>query len=328
MRFTTLTLHPAIDRVYEVESLTPGDLIEYRLRMEVAAGKGVNTARVLKQLGHSRVRSMCWLGQGDTKLFRDALSREGVGTAICGRPDPTRVCLTILEKKSGRETHLKDVMAPPNRTEERELLDYLVGLSWRDDCVAVCGSAPAGTRSSTLDNVLSLLAAQSRVVIADSSGPLLEQAGRAGLDGIKGNGEEIGEWLKLGKSFNPQDEGHRTKLLGALRTQSGTKRRGTASKRPLAALITLGAMGAAYASHEGVWVAKPPKLKGFVSATGCGDAATAGWMWALADSCDPEEIVGRAVASGSAKLFSEDPGKLDARHARRILKDVKVARLA
>jgi 1-phosphofructokinase family hexose kinase len=328
MRFTTLTLHPAIDRVYEVESLTPGALIEYRLRMEVAAGKGVNTARVLRQLGNRRVRAVCWSGKDDTRLFREALAREGVGAAIHARPDPTRVCLTILEKRTGRETHLKDVMAPPARSEEQALLAYLKSLSLKNDCVAVCGSAPAGTRSRTLGKVLAMLVSRARIVIADSSGPLLEQAGRARLDGIKGNGEEVGDWLQLGEPFDPRRDGHRSVLLDALRSPGRPRRRSASDKKPRSAVITLGAQGAAYACAEGMWVARPPDLKGFVSATGCGDAATGGWMWAIADSSGPEETVRRVVAAGSAKLFSEDPGKLDAARAWGILKAVKVARLA
>ena len=46
------------------------------------------------------------------------------------------------------------------------------------------------------------------------------------------------------------------------------------------------------------------------AATGCGDAATAGWIWALQDRCSPDETLRRAIACGTAKLASADPGSL------------------
>ncbi len=49
-RVVTLTLHAAIDRVVEIDSIQPGGTFEGRTRFTVPAGKGVNTARVLSAL--------------------------------------------------------------------------------------------------------------------------------------------------------------------------------------------------------------------------------------------------------------------------------------
>ncbi len=67
------------------------------------------------------------------------------------------------------------------------------------------------------------------------------------------------------------------------------------------------------ATRDGLWFAHPPRVakSKIVSPTGCGDAATAGWLWAFADRATPEEALRRAVACGTAKLFSADPGHME-----------------
>jgi len=60
------------------------------------------------------------------------------------------------------------------------------------------------------------------------------------------------------------------------------------------------------------------------SATGCGDAATAGWLWGILQGCPLEEALCCAVACGTAKLASADPGSLDPRYVARLIEKMKV----
>jgi fructose-1-phosphate kinase PfkB-like protein len=92
-----------------------------------------------------------------------------------------------------------------------------------------------------------------------------------------------------------------------------------AKQAPRAILITLGSRGAALATRDGLWLAGPPRVAAskIVSPTGCGDAATAGWLWAMADGVGPEEALSRAVACGTAKLLNADPGVVDPHSVRR-----------
>ena len=76
-----------------------------------------------------------------------------------------------------------------------------------------------------------------------------------------------------------------------------------------------------------MWLASPPPVKDPVSTTGCGDAATAGWMYAMANECGPEDTVRRAVSAGTAKLQNEDPGCLDGGEVDRLNKVVRVMKL-
>jgi len=319
MRFATLTLHPALDRLVETARLTPGSVLDVRLRSIVPAGKGTNTARVLRILTRRPVRTAAWIGAGEAPFFRAGLRRAGLAVALCPRPCLTRQCLTLFEKETGRETHLKECMPPPSPVEERALVRFLRRLDLRGAGLAVCGSAPPGTRRGTLDRILSILRAQARILIMDSSGPLLDAAGRARVDGLKGNAAEIGAWLRLGSAWRPESASDRRALRAALARPGA----------PAAVLITRGARGAALATPDGLWLARPPRIPArFVaSAIGCGDAATAGWLTALAEGLVPPAALARATACGTAKLLSSDPGTLDPRHVRRFVGLIRPVRL-
>jgi 6-phosphofructokinase 2 len=324
VRFITLSLHPAVDRVLEVERLEPGGLLDAKLRQFVPAGKGVNTARALKRLlgRGGRVCAFAWLGRDEAVFFGTELAKEGLGFAGCLRDAATRVCITVLERACGRETHWRESMAAPGPGEERALLRSLARLPARGRCVALCGSAPPGTRRGILAGLLRGLRHRAAILVADTSGPLLMEAGVAGLDGVKGNAGEVANWLGLERPLEITNATH----LHALRAALSDHR---ASGAPRAVLVTLGSQGAVLATREGTWFAHPPALPSgqALSATGCGDAATAGWLWAFKDQCPPSETVRRAVACGTAKLFSFDPGAVDPKIARRFLAQTRVEQL-
>lgn len=300
--FTTLTLHPALDRLLDTGRIELGGLFDMRVRAVITAGKGINTARVLRRLIKGRIAAAAWVGAADAALFQEALRREHIAAELCLRPCATRWGVTILEA-GGRETHFKEAMPAPSPKESAALLRFLSGL--RGGTLALCGSAPSGTPKPLLRKILRTLRGRFQRLVVDSSGPLLDEAGRVGCDGLKGNGTEIGEWLGLRGAWDPAVRAHQRLLLKRLA--------GPAGRVPRAILITLGARGAALATREGLWLAGCPKVPAsrMVSPTGCGDAATAGWLWAMADGVGPDEALRRAIACGTAKLLNADPGMVD-----------------
>lgn len=325
MRVLTLALHPTIDRVVRIKELRAGATFDAALLMTVPAGKGTNTARALSCVWPKprRIVSAGWIGQGEKDWYAARLKElNGIRVALCARECFTRSAYTLLEA-SGRETHIKESMPPPTRAEEAAFLAF-----WRKtvrlaDTIALCGSAPVGTSRQMLREVLAVATDRVLAVIADSSGAMLDIAGAAGLAGLKGNALEIGAWLGLGKPLDVESKGERCAL------QKAFARRG--ASRTI--LITLGAQGALLAMPDLLLSARPPASKArhgqdahvaVRSATGCGDAATAGWLWAILERCPPEEALCRAVACGTAKLASPDPGRLNTRYVKRLMAKIEI----
>ena len=317
MRAITLTLHPSVDRILELKTLKPGGLADARLLLTVPAGKGINTARSLSAVCKSprQVLALAWAGADKAAWFESWLAKHnGIGAVCCLRKCETRFSHTLLEE-SGRETHIKESMQAPSHGEQSALVEFCNQTFTRDAVLAFCGSAPQGTSASTLTRLFALARKKTAIVIADANGLVLQIAGDSALNGIKGNALEIGAWLGLPGSFELARNVHRRRL----------SERFSKTGAPKSVLITFGAAGAMLATGEHIFFASPPALSRTArSATGCGDAATAGWMWALSEGAPPEECLRRAVACGTAKLASADPGKLDAQLVRQLLRVTKV----
>ncbi|HLX61119.1 MAG TPA: PfkB family carbohydrate kinase [Planctomycetota bacterium] len=312
-RVVTLTLHPAIDRVVSIHEMRPGATFDARELLAIPAGKGVNTARVLRELCGASQRSLtaAWTGKNEERFFREGLrDLSGVHSAICPRACATRFAHTFLED-SGRETHIKEAMPAPSEIEERALLDFWRKTVRKGDVVAVCGSAPKKTRGSTLKKIFEIAHERgARAILADTNGAALIAAGNAGIELMKGNASEIGAWLGLREVFDASRADHRRALNRALNKSGAPKK----------LLITLGADGALFATAEKLlhgFIRKQIPARDIVSATGCGDAATAGVLWSMLESdTSDEELLARAIACGTAKLFSADPGKISLKRAR------------
>jgi 1-phosphofructokinase len=323
MRIVTLTLHPAIDRVLNIRELKAGDTFDAQLALSVPAGKGVNTARSLSCLRFGKrtgIVAAAWLGEGESGWFSERLENSsGIRAAICTRPCFTRYAYTILEK-SGRETHIKEFMPAVTPAEEKQLLSFWRRTLRRGDLVAFCGSAPKNFSETAAGSVFQTARKEASIVIADTNGMLLDAAGRMNLDGIKGNALEIGQWLGLEDSLHIEMKSHRAALRAAFRREGS----------PQLILVTLGATGAALATEKELFFAGAPRLPKNLgkSATGCGDAATAGWLWALNEGRSPGEQLARAVACGSAKFASADPGALDQKFVRKLLREIRVETVA
>lgn len=321
VRFLTLTLHPAVDRVFAAARLKPGAIHEAALLREVPAGKGVNTARSLRGMlakRPSRIDAAVWCGAGERAFFVRALKAEKIAARVLARPAKTRLCVTVLEE-GGRETHFKGAMPRPSRAECTALLRGLAkALRGFRGVAALCGSAPPGTPAGVLREVLRRLRAGKGLLLVDANGPLLSAAGRASVDGLKGNAREIAAWLGLRGSFSPRNVKHRKRLLARL-----------GGRGPKSVLVTLGRAGAFLASRDGCWLARAPKVsrKLVRSSVGCGDAATAGWMLACARRCAPAQALRCAVAAGSAKVYSADPGGTEWRRFGECLGAIRAVRV-
>jgi fructose-1-phosphate kinase PfkB-like protein len=297
-----------------------GETFNASLLLKVPAGKGVNTARSLRCLcPKMKLEAAVWLGQNEaTEFAYDLKNISRIKLQTCLRLCPTRLAQTLLEN-SGRETHIKETMPAPSAQEERKLLTFWKKISAQKELIAICGSAPEKTTAAILKNIFKI-AAKAPYAIADTNGPALTMAAQSGLYGLKGNAQEIGTLLGLNRTLKKEDIFEWEKLWNTCGFKS--------ELAPKKIMITFGTIGAALISGNGtlIYFAHAPRLSAgeFRSATGCGDASTAGWMWGILEQRDDAECLRRAVACGSAKAASIDPGALDVTLMRRLLKKIRV----
>ncbi len=192
-RILTLTLNPALDLTVRLPRLEPGEVNRSETMLTHAAGKGVNVAQVLADLGH-QVTVGGFLGEDNPQAFEALIARRGFADAFIRVPGETRSNIKIAER-DGRVT---DINAPgPLVSEQAQqaLLDQLAWIAPGHDAVVVAGSLPRGVSPQWLQNLLEHLKSLGLKVALDTSGEALRAGLNAGPWLIKPNTEELAEAL-------------------------------------------------------------------------------------------------------------------------------------
>lgn len=273
MSFVTLTPNLALDRTLELAGpLTPETLQRAGGVREVAGGKGVNVARVLKMLG-AEVTVAGFLGGFNGQKFRHLLRQEGL-TGIFGEVEgETRECHILLDTKTHPTTHPTEVyeggpIVSPD--DWRALVARLpVGQ------LVVSGSLPSGLSAKVFRTLL-LELPQKPVV--DTSGGALRTALEAGAALVKPNRQELEGLVPV------QGDGvAEAKLLY--------------ETYGVPILLSLGVRGAAHIADETLVVPAPSvEVRNPVAS---GDCLLAAFLWARSEEWSLERSLQLGVAAGA-----------------------------
>ncbi len=200
-RILTLTLNPALDLTVRLARLEPGEVNRSETMLTHAAGKGVNVAQVLADLGH-QVTVGGFLGADNPQAFDALIARRGFADAFIRVPGETRSNIKIAEQ-DGRVT---DINAPgPLVSEQAQqaLLNQLTLIAPGHDAVVVAGSLPCGVSPQWFQGLLVLLKDLGLKVALDTSGAALRAGLQAGPWLIKPNTEELAEALDSPDRLRP-----------------------------------------------------------------------------------------------------------------------------
>jgi 1-phosphofructokinase len=270
-RILSLTLNPALDLTVRLPRLEPGEVNRSDTVLTHAAGKGVNVAQVLADLGH-QVTVGGFLGEDNPQAFEALIARRGFADAFIRVPGETRSNIKIAEQ-DGRVT---DINAPgPLVSEQAQqaLLDQLTRIAPVHDAVVVAGSLPRGVTPQWLHGVLVQLKHLGLKVALDTSGEALRAGLQAGPWLVKPNTEELADALD-----NAAD------AISQLH-QQGVEH----------VVVSDGAAGVSWYSSGATLHATPPKVA-VASTVGAGDSLLAGMLHGLLSGEAPEHTLRRATA--------------------------------
>lgn len=190
-RILTLTLNPALDLTLRLPSLQPGAINRCDELRSHAAGKGLNVAQVLADLGHSLSVSG-FLGRANAAPFERLMQARGFHDLFVRVPGETRSNIKLAEA----DGHITDLNGPGPQVEaehlqrlEEELQPLLVG----HDAVVVAGSLPRGVTTQWFASLLRRIKASGIPLVVDSSGAALQAALDVVPWLIKPNEEELRE---------------------------------------------------------------------------------------------------------------------------------------
>ncbi len=277
-KILTLTLNPALDITVSLERLRPGQVNRAQAQLSHAAGKGLNVAQVLADLGHD-VTVGGFLGRDNLQAFQALIAHRGFADCFVHVDGETRSNLKLVEA----DGQVTDINGPGPVVDEAacaELLRRLEQVAPGHAAVVVAGSLPRGISPAWLRQLLERLQALGLKVVLDSSGEAL----RAGLQSapwlVKPNTEELGEVLGLSVQSAAEQRAAAERLLA-----SGVEH----------VVVSAGEQGVRWFSAAHALQARPPKVS-VASTVGAGDSLVAGMLHGLLAEEDAQQTLRRATA--------------------------------
>lgn len=308
-KILTLTLNPALDLTVQMGPLQVGQVNRSNAMLSHAAGKGLNVAQVLADLGHE-VTVAGFLGIDNQQPFETLFAQRKFVDEFVRVPGETRSNIKLAES-SGRITDLNGPGPQVSEDAQQALMARLDIIAPGFDAVVVAGSLPRGISPEWLQALLLRLKAMGLKVALDTSGMAL----RAALDAspwlIKPNTEELAEALDAPIiSIEAQAE-----VAKRLRAQ-GIEH----------VVISQGSEGVHWFSSSVALQALPPKVV-VASTVGAGDSLLAGMVHGLLCGHPASQILRTATAIAAMAVTQIGFGINDAAQLKLLEKGVNVRAL-
>ena len=305
-RILTLTLNPALDLTVQMSRMEPGQVNRSDAMHTHAAGKGVNVAQVLADLGHQLTVSG-FLGEDNLQAFETLFAKRGFVDAFIRVPGETRSNLKLAEA-DGRITDINGPGPLVSAAAQQALLDRLDQIAPGHDAVVVAGSLPKGISPAWLQALVERLKNLGLNVALDTSGEALREALKASPWLIKPNTEELADVL----GCEVVSVAAQAEVASRLHAQ-GIEH----------VVISHGADGVNWFSVGSAMHATPPKVS-VVSTVGAGDSLLAGMLHGLLSADTPEQTLRTATAIAAMAVTQIGFGIGDAAQLARLEQGVRV----
>jgi 1-phosphofructokinase family hexose kinase len=304
--------NPAIDKLFEVETVRAGEIHRPDAFIALPGGKGIHVAQVATALGAEAIATGI-LGGHHGRWLSETLSEEGVpGVFAWAQAGETRSCLTVADRDTGGLTEFYEdgiTASPRDWAELARIVDEPTarGASW----LAMAGSVPAAPGVEGYAQLVRAARGAGVRSAVDSRGPDLVRAIQAGPHLVKINAAEACELLELSRLDGPA---HAHEAARAIRARAGGDGH--------AVVITLGEQGMVLIDPEGAAWQGTVAVHGNYP-VGSGDAFLAGLLVAL-DGDTPGRPDAWPEAArlglGAAAANAEVPGaaRLDPARAREL----------
>jgi len=277
-RVLTVTLNPALDLTVRLPSLHLGEVNRSDSLQVHAAGKGLNVAQVLADLGH-QLTVTGFLGEGNPQAFEQLFAARGFADEFVRVAGDTRSNLKLAEA-DGRVTDINGPGLAVNDAQRDELLARLERLVPDHDLVVVAGSLPRGIEVRWFVELLQRLKRLGVRFALDTSGAALREGLAATPWLIKPNEAELGEarGVELDDPSAIAAEARRLQANGVQHV-----------------VVSQGANGVSWFSPEAALHANPPEVR-VVSTVGAGDSLLAGMLHGLLEGWPAERTLTHATA--------------------------------
>ncbi len=277
-KVVTITLNPALDLTGSLTSLNIGAVNLVNKSNFHAAGKGVNVARVLSDLG-AEVTVTGFLGKNNPELFHQLFEQIGVSNRFIEVEGSTRINVKLVEANG----EVSDINFPGVEVSPSDLKQFeqtLFELAETHDYFVIAGSLPGGVTPEKCASWIKHLRNLGKKVLFDSSKAALS----AGIDAspwlIKPNDEELSDFV--GRKLMSRGDCQQAAQSLA---ESGVEN----------VVVSMGAEGVMWLNNNQWLTAQPPRMS-VVSTVGAGDTLVAGLCWGYMQSMESSQLLRFATA--------------------------------
>jgi 1-phosphofructokinase family hexose kinase len=309
-----ISANPAIDRRLRIGSIAVGGVNRALSARPFPGGKAAHVAMVAHALGED-VMWIGFLGGAAGEECESGLSDLGIPVTVVRTRAETRANLELIAD----DGTITEILEPGGHVTDGEVERLfsacrdIFAESGEGTQVAFSGSLPPGAPIDFYAELIRLAHLYGCRALLDTSGDALRYGLEATPDLVKPNRDEAA-WF-AGKPIG--DIGEAAEVAQRL-FEAGAR----------SVAVSLGVEGIIWRRDENCapLFSQPPRIVAR-STVGCGDAALAGFAIAHMRGLPDEEIVGLAVACGTANCLAEAPGLIDPREVERISRQVLVQRL-
>lgn len=303
----TITLNAAYDLVGRLKRIELGEVNTVETLGLFPAGKGINVAKVLKDLGVD-VEVGGFLGQDNVGDFEAMFHKQGLIDKFQRVAGKTRINVKITETEAD-VTDLNFLGYEISAADWQTFVQNSLAYCQQFDIVAVCGSLPRGVTPELFADWLKALHQAGVKVVLDSSNAALTAGLRAQPWLVKPNHRELEAWV-----------GHALPSLeDIIAAAKKLKAQGIAN-----VIISMGAQGSVWLSDNAIVRAQPPKCENVVSTVGAGDSMVAGLIYGLSKNFSQAETLAFASAVSAFAVSQSNVGVSDPALLTPILNKVNV----
>ncbi|MEK3978537.1 1-phosphofructokinase [Psychrobacillus sp. FSL K6-2836] len=302
----TLTLNVALDQYYHVPAFTKGDVHRAAKNISSAGGKGLNVARVIRQLGFP-VLAVGLTGGHTGQRVVELLDRDQIPHRFTDTGVETRECINIVDENSISTEVLGKGEEISPEVISRFIQDFEEVLG-EASLVTMSGSVMKGMPVDIYAQLIGMCSKRNIPVVLDTSGEYLAKGLEAAPFVIKPNIHELEQLFGTKLETEEQVITFGNKLL-----DNGIKN----------VIVSLGEKGALFISKKGVLRATPPKLD-IINTVGSGDSMVAAIACSMIDSHEDELKLQLAIAVSAANTLSEKTGDISTELVEQILPQVAV----
>ena len=311
MRIATVTLNPAFDLVGRLARIEIGEVNTVETLGLYPAGKGINVAKVLADLG-AKLSVTGFLGKENQGDFVQAFAQNRVEDKFYRIAGKTRINVKITET----EADVTDLNFLGFEISEQDWKAFIrQSQTWESqyDLVAVCGSLPRGVTPEQFAAWLESLHQQGLKVVLDSSNAALTAGLTAHPWLVKPNRRELEVWA--GRSLHTIEE--------VIEAAEQLRSHGIEN-----VIISMGEKGSVWLNSEGVLQAQPPRCENVVSTVGAGDSMVAGLIYGFSQGWSKEKTLSFASATSALAVSQSNVGISDKQALEQILAQVKLTNLS